>query len=124
MQYVVLRNTPNIVVTWNVIDNDVSTTVLHCYQLSPDYQTVISIKKMQTISHYVSSLHNIQGKTNNLKNKILLLQFLDCDTLIMGCGNGKVTLCNIEFGYVVATIDLVQIIPQPRILWARCDRVN
>lgn len=36
-------------------------TVVHCYSLAADYQTVINISEMDTVDHIVTSLHNIEG---------------------------------------------------------------
>lgn len=36
-------------------------TVVRCYHLAADYQTVEVIKEIQSVEHYVSSLHNIEG---------------------------------------------------------------
>lgn len=42
----------------------------------------------------------------------------------MGCGEHKITLWNVEHGYVVATIDLMDDRAHPRTVWAKCDRVS
>lgn len=42
----------------------------------------------------------------------------------MGFGETKTTLWNLEYGYVVATIDICDIKPQPETLWVKCERVK
>ncbi|KAF2901412.1 hypothetical protein ILUMI_04774 [Ignelater luminosus] len=106
VQYIVLRSSLCIIVSWTVNADSISSTVVHCYHLSADFQMVSSITEMQSVDHYVSSLHNIE----------------DCDTLILGCGEAKITLWNLEHGYIVATIDLMEIHPRPHAVWAKCDR--
>lgn len=41
----------------------------------------------------------------------------------MGFGESKVTLWNIEYGYVIATIELANIKLPISTLWVKCDRV-
>lgn len=52
-----------IIVSWNVADERESSTLVHCYHLSSDYQLVTSIKEMQTVNHCISSLNNIEGNS-------------------------------------------------------------
>uniref|UniRef100_A0A1Y1LNE0 Uncharacterized protein n=2 Tax=Photinus pyralis TaxID=7054 RepID=A0A1Y1LNE0_PHOPY len=106
VQYIVIKNFPVIVVSWNTIHDQLTSTVIHRYQLSSDYKTVVDITSMHAATHYISSLHNIEGS----------------DTLIMGCGEDKITLWHLEDGYVVATMDLMSLFQQPRTLWATADR--
>ncbi|KAK5641495.1 hypothetical protein RI129_010042 [Pyrocoelia pectoralis] len=106
VQYIVIKNFPIVVVSWNTINDQLTSTVVHKYHLSPDYQTVIEITSMHAATHYISSLHNIEGS----------------DTLIMGCGEDKITLWHLDDGYVVATMDLMALFQQPRTLWAKADR--
>lgn len=52
----------------------------------------------------------------------------ECDDLIMGCGENYITIWNIEFGYIVATINISEVTSPPAIsdpdtLWVKCDRV-
>lgn len=62
VQYVVLTNSRNIVVSWNVKSQDATTTIIHCYHLALDFQTVETIREVESINHYITSLHNIKGK--------------------------------------------------------------
>ncbi|KAJ8963880.1 hypothetical protein NQ314_005316 [Rhamnusium bicolor] len=91
-----MKCSPKIIVSWHSANEDDSVakrTFIHAYQLAPDYQTVSNIYDIEPVDHYVSSLHNIE----------------DCDNLIMGCGENKITLWNVEYGYIVATIELSEI---------------
>ncbi|GJQ80905.1 hypothetical protein Trydic_g4722 [Trypoxylus dichotomus] len=106
VQYIVLRNSGSIVVSWVEIRDDMKKTVVHCYTLAPDYQTVVSIREMDTVDHCVTSLHNIE----------------DCNTMVMGFGEEQVTLWNLEYGYVVATIEIKSVSANPRCVWIKCDR--
>lgn len=56
-----------------------------------------------------------------VKFKIFIL---DCDNLIMGCGENKITLWNLEHGYIIATIKLTDIKTSLGTLWVKCDRVS
>lgn len=49
---------------------------------------------------------------------------LGSDNLIMGCGEKKITLWNVEYGHKIATIELSHIGPRLSTLWAKCDRVS
>lgn len=42
----------------------------------------------------------------------------------MGFGDNKATIWNIEYGYVVATININDIKPQPDTVWVKCERVR
>lgn len=42
----------------------------------------------------------------------------------MGFGEEQVTLWNLEYGYVVATIEIKSFSLNPRCVWIKCDRVN
>ncbi|KAK4873731.1 hypothetical protein RN001_013091 [Aquatica leii] len=106
VQYIVLKNSPYIIVSWNTVNDQLTSTVVHKYQLSSDYQAVSNIASLQVAAHYIASLHNIE----------------DSDTLIMGCGEDKITLWHVDDGYIVATMDLMAIAQQPRTLWAKADR--
>ncbi|XP_056629611.1 putative leucine-rich repeat-containing protein DDB_G0290503 [Diorhabda sublineata] len=109
VQYCVMRRLPKIIVSWHsTCDESVSPrkTFIHAYQLASDYQTVSNIFDIEPVSHYVSSLHNID----------------DFDDLIMGCGENKITLWNIEFGHIIATIELNEIKTPLSTLWVKCDR--
>lgn len=61
MRYVVLTNSLNIVVSWSTIRDDEKVTIVHCYHLASDFQTVDAIKEVESVNHYVTSLHNIEG---------------------------------------------------------------
>lgn len=109
VQYCVMNHLPKIIVSWHsTCDESVSPrkTFIHAYQLASDYQTVSNIFDIEPVSHYVSSLHNIEG----------------FDDLIMGCGENKVTLWNVEFGHIIATIELNEIKTPLSTLWVKCDR--
>lgn len=41
----------------------------------------------------------------------------------MGCGEMKITLWNVEYGYKVATIELSDIGSDLSTIWVKCDRV-
>nr|CAH7752693.1 unnamed protein product [Callosobruchus chinensis] len=88
-------------------DNLPKMTIIHCYHMAADYQTVSNIQIIEPVQHYVSSLHNIE----------------DCENLIMGCGENKITLWNVEHGYKIATIELSEIKTPLSTLWVKCDRV-
>lgn len=47
-----------------------------------------------------------------------------CDTLVMGCGENKITLWNLDRGYVLATIEMLDIKSPLSTLWVKCDRVS
>lgn len=106
VQYVALKNTLNIVVSWNTVVDRNKQTLVRIYTLANDFQTISKVRAIAKVEHYVSSLHNIE----------------DCDELLMGCGENKVTLWNIEYGYIVATIELQDIKLSLNTLWAKCDR--
>lgn len=108
VQYSVLKSTPKIIVSWHLACSELENkkTHIHCYQLAADYQTVYNISDFEAVDHYVSSLHNIEG----------------CDSLIMGCGENKITLWNIDHGYVMATIEMSEIKSPLSTLWVKCDR--
>ncbi|KAH1016920.1 hypothetical protein HUJ04_008069 [Dendroctonus ponderosae] len=108
VHYSILTSSPKIIVSWHIASNEVDSqkTFVHCYQLTADFQAVCNISKFEAVEHYVSSLHNIQG----------------CDTLIMGCGDNKITLWNLEHGYVATTIEMTDIKSTLCTLWAKCDR--
>lgn len=56
---------PKIVVSWHSANEDSNAskkTFIHAYHLAPDYQTVSNIYNIEPVDHYVSSLHNIEGK--------------------------------------------------------------
>ncbi|CAG9817597.1 unnamed protein product [Phaedon cochleariae] len=108
VQYSVMKTAPKIIVSWHSANEDTATkrTFIHAYLLAGDYQTVSNVYDIEPVDHYVSSLHNIE----------------DCDSLIMGCGENKITLWNVEFGYIVATIELSEIKSPLSTLWVKCDR--
>lgn len=51
-------------------------------------------------------------------------EILGCDTLVMGCGENKITLWNLDRGYVLATIEMLDIKSPLSTLWVKCDRVS
>lgn len=108
VQYAVLKSVPKIIVSRHVASNEVDNkkTYIHCYQLAADYQTVDSIDQFESVQHYVSSLHSIE----------------DCDDIVAGYGENKITLWNIDYGYVVATIEMTEIKSALSTLWVKCDR--
>ncbi|KAJ8923359.1 hypothetical protein NQ315_001917 [Exocentrus adspersus] len=108
VQYSVMKNVPKIIVSWHSAheDNTEKKTFVHAYRLAPDFQTVDCIYNIEPVDHYVSSLHNIE----------------ECDNLIMGCGENKITLWNLDYGYTVATIVLAEIKSPLSTLWVKCDR--
>ncbi|CAG9865118.1 unnamed protein product [Phyllotreta striolata] len=109
VQYCVMNKYPKIVVSWHSANEETTQkkkTFIHAYQLALDYQTVSNIYNIEPVEHYVSSLHNIE----------------DYDDLIMGCGENKITLWNIEFGHIIATIELNDIKTPLSTLWVKCDR--
>lgn len=129
VQYIVLRNSRNIVVSWVETRDDTKKNVVHCYCFAPDYQTVISIREIDTIDHHVSSLHNIEGKSfwyhiskTNIK---IPYPVTDCNNMIMGYGEEHITLWNLEYGYVVATIEIKGPVSTnyQKCIWTKCDRV-
>jgi hypothetical protein len=106
VQYCVLRCYPRIIVSWHSVQGGDKRTKIRSYHLAADFQTVANISEIQPVEHYVSSLHNIE----------------DCDNLVMGCGENKITLWNIEYGYIVATVELSNIKSPLSTLWVKCDR--
>lgn len=62
VRYVVMRSCRCVVVSWRVLDDNDKITIVHCYNLAPDFQSVESIKELEKVNHYVTSLHNIEGK--------------------------------------------------------------
>lgn len=48
--------------SWYCVTEDTRQTLIHCYQMATDYQTVDTVRELQNVDHYVSSLHNILGK--------------------------------------------------------------
>ncbi|RZC34992.1 uncharacterized protein BDFB_004301 [Asbolus verrucosus] len=124
VQYCVLRCYPRIIVSWHSVQGGEKKTKIHSYHLAADFQTVANISEIQPVEHYVSSLHNIEGT----QNRAMLARstdenvILDCDNLVMGCGENKITLWNVEYGYVVATIELSNIKSPLSTLWVKCDR--
>lgn len=42
----------------------------------------------------------------------------------MGCGENKITLWNLDRGYVLATIEMLDIKSPLSTLWVKCDRVS
>ncbi|CAH1964907.1 unnamed protein product [Acanthoscelides obtectus] len=108
VQYSVMKCVPKIVVSWHCAsdDNMPKRTLIHCYDMAPDYQTVSNIYDIEPVQHYVSSLHNVE----------------DCENLIMGCGENKITLWNIEHRSKIATIELSEIKTPLSTLWVKCDR--
>ncbi|KAL3274205.1 hypothetical protein HHI36_015619 [Cryptolaemus montrouzieri] len=106
VQYVVLKPSMNIVVSWHSVVENSKKTQIHVYTLAADFQTIVNVRGMEKVEHYVSSLHNIE----------------DCMELLMGCGEHKITLWNIEHGYIVASIELSDIKLSLSTLWVKCDR--
>ncbi|KAF7266599.1 hypothetical protein GWI33_020102 [Rhynchophorus ferrugineus] len=108
VQYSVIKSTPRIIVSWHLASNEIENkkTYIHCYHLANDYQTVFSINEFECVEHYVSSLHSIE----------------DCDNVIAGCGENKITLWNMDYGYVVATVEMSEIKSPLSTLWVKCDR--
>nr|CAI5868458.1 unnamed protein product [Callosobruchus analis] len=108
VQYSVMKCLPKIIVSWHCAsdDNLPKRTIIHCYHMAADYQTVSNIQIIEPVQHYVSSLHNIE----------------DCENLIMGCGENKISLWNVEHGYKIATIELSEIKTPLSTLWVKCDR--
>ncbi|KAJ3645587.1 hypothetical protein Zmor_023230 [Zophobas morio] len=106
VQYCVLKWYSKIIVSWHSVQGNEKKTKIHSYHLAADFQTVANISEIQPVEHYVSSLHNIE----------------DCDSLVMGCGENKVTLWNVEYGYIVATIEMSNIKSPLSTLWVNCDR--
>ncbi|XP_018330592.1 uncharacterized protein DDB_G0283697-like isoform X1 [Agrilus planipennis] len=104
--YMVLKRSRKIFVATCAIVAGVPTTFLNNHHLASDYQSIASTKQMGCVNYHVRTMHNIQ----------------DCDTLIMGCGEQKITLWNVEYGFVVATIDLLGFNEIPQTLWTKCDR--
>ncbi|XP_044253794.1 uncharacterized protein LOC123004524 [Tribolium madens] len=106
VRYCVLRCYPRIIVCWQLVQGNEKRTKIHSFHLAADFQTVANISEIQPVEHYVSSLHNIE----------------DCDSLVMGCGENKITLWNIEYGYIVASIELSNIKSLLCTHWVKCDR--
>ncbi|XP_018569089.1 uncharacterized protein LOC108909276 [Anoplophora glabripennis] len=108
VQYSVMKSVPKIIVSWHSAHDDGATkrTFIHAYEPAADYQTVANIYNIEPVDHYVSSLHNIE----------------DCDDVIMGCGENKITLWNVEYGYIIATVVLSEIKSPLSTLWVKCDR--
>ncbi|XP_050298677.1 uncharacterized protein LOC126737715 [Anthonomus grandis grandis] len=108
VQYSVLKSSPKIIVSWHVASNEAGSkkTRVHSHQLASDFQSVYNINEFEAVDHYVSSLHNIEG----------------CETLIMGSGENRITLWNIEHGYVAATIEMSELRSPLATLWVKCDR--
>ncbi|EFA09082.1 uncharacterized protein LOC103314146 [Tribolium castaneum] len=106
VRYCVLRCYPRIIVCWQLVQGNEKRTKIHSFHLAADFQTVANISEIQPVEHYVSSLHNID----------------DCDSLIMGCGESKITLWNIEYGYIVSSIELSNIKSPLATHWVKCDR--
>ncbi|XP_066247006.1 uncharacterized protein [Euwallacea similis] len=108
VQYSVLKHRCKIVVSWHPTSSGLESkkTFVHCYHLAADFQSIASISEFQTFEHYVSSLHNIEGS----------------DALIMGCGENKIILWDVDSGYVTATIEMLDIKTPFSMLWVKCDR--
>lgn len=62
VRYIVMQSSRNVIVSWRVLRGEEKMTVVHCYHLAADYQTVEVIKEIESVHHYVSSLHNIEGE--------------------------------------------------------------
>lgn len=107
VRYVVMANSRDIVVSWRMVRGDEKVTMIRCYSLAADYQTVDVIKEVESVDHCVWSLHNIEGS----------------DDLVVGWGENMVTLWNLEFGYVIATVEILENFPLSSPLWVKCDRV-
>ncbi|CAH0563592.1 unnamed protein product [Brassicogethes aeneus] len=105
VQYVVLKNAATIIVSWHSVSENNKITLVHKYCLASDFATVANTE-MQSVNHYVSSLHNIE----------------DCESMIIGCGENKITLWNIEHGYIVSTIEMNDIRVPLSTLWVKCDQ--
>ncbi|CAH1183500.1 unnamed protein product [Ceutorhynchus assimilis] len=108
IQYSIVKSSPKIVVSWHFTGNEMNRkkTYVYCYQVASDFQSICNVDNFEAVDHYVSSLHNIEG----------------CDTLIMGCGENKITLWNIEGGRLAATIEMTEIKSPLATLWVKCDR--
>lgn len=120
-----MLNSRNVVVSWRVLQGEEKKTIIHCYHLAADYQTVDVIKEVQSIDHYVSSLHNIEGNhPSNCPKMDLNLYNLGCADLVLGWGANKVTVWNLEYGYVTATVEILESVPLNSPLSVKCDRVT
>ncbi|XP_066140354.1 uncharacterized protein [Euwallacea fornicatus] len=108
VQYSVLKHRCKIVVSWHPTSSGLESkkTFVHCYHLAADFQSIASISEFQTFEHYVSSLHTIEGS----------------DALIMGCGENKIILWDVDSGYVTETIEMLDIKTPFSMLWVKCDR--
>ncbi|KAF5293618.1 hypothetical protein FQA39_LY03103 [Lamprigera yunnana] len=109
VQCIVLRNSPYIIVSWNTINDQLTSTVVHRYQLASDYKRSVN-------DHIRISVEKYGYDDIDNDNEI------DSDSLIMGCGEDKITLWHVDHGHIVATVDLMAITRQPRTLWAKADR--
>lgn len=53
----------------------------------------------------------------------LYVLFLGSDDLIMAWGENMVTLWNVEYGYIIATVQIIETMPLSSPLHVKCDRV-
>ncbi|GLV44614.1 hypothetical protein CBL_13454 [Carabus blaptoides fortunei] len=111
VRFAVVRSSREIIVSWCDTFSKPIKSVIRSYQLAPDFQTVASVKEMETVPHYVSSIHNIH----------------DCHNLILGAGNDQISLWNLKHGYLVMTLNMSDTPIQPLVrsnticLYAQCN---
>lgn len=61
VRFAVIRNSREIIVSWCDTFAKPIKTLVRSYELAPDFQTISSVKEMESVHHYISSLHNIHG---------------------------------------------------------------
>ncbi|KAL1494476.1 hypothetical protein ABEB36_010072 [Hypothenemus hampei] len=106
VQFSVFKTTPKIIVSWYLDSTELEKkkTFVHCYELASNFELISHVNKFEDVEHFVSSLHNIEGS----------------DTLIMGCGENKITLWDVDRGRVVVTIEMSKIRLPLSTLWVYC----
>ncbi|XP_022900360.2 GRIP and coiled-coil domain-containing protein-like [Onthophagus taurus] len=107
VQYVVLRNSRKIIVSWVENHSPSSlTTTITCYTLSPDYQAVLNVLEMTSVNHYIRSLHTMG----------------DYGNFVVGFGENILILWELEYGEVFETVEINQKYANPKLLWLERDR--
>lgn len=135
VRFAVVRSSREIIVSWCDTFSKPVKSVIRSYQLAPDFQTVASVKEMETVPHYVSSIHNIHGTCIRFIQVCILYNcylciLVDCHNLILGAGNDQISLWNLKHGYLVMTLNMSDTPIQPLVrssticLYAQCNTVS
>lgn len=71
MQFVCLKYGRSIIISWRDQFASPPKSQIRRYQLAVDFQTISNVMEMESVEHYVSELHDVNGKFIPIFNEFL-----------------------------------------------------